>query len=118
MVSFHNIYFNVSKNYKDNLLIKIEFSFPGNITQLKTVSGQMCIFPFTYNGEQYQTCTTVDSILPWCPTRLDSHGMPVDWEYCQQDWSEYFLCLFSTLGSKITKELYIAIYIQDMFFLK
>lgn len=49
-----------------------------------------CKFPFTYKGEEYDDCTKVDSIAPWCATisyfdgewwkpREDGQGT---WGYC------------------------------------
>jgi len=43
-----------------------------------TVSGDPCLFPFHFNGREYDTCTTSDNDDPWCVT---SGG----WGYCNTD---------------------------------
>ena len=49
-----------------------------------------CAFPFTYKGQQYQTCT--DKSDPdakfWCSTKVDSNRTHVskagEWGYCPE----------------------------------
>jgi len=52
-----------------------------------TESGNYCAIPFSYNGEQYWSCTTTDSEnnKPWCATEVDETGEVVRgrWEDCE-----------------------------------
>jgi len=34
-----------------------------------------CIFPFTYKGVEYDSCTSEDHWKPWCPTQIASGSM-------------------------------------------
>ena len=47
-----------------------------------------CLFPWTLNGETYDSCTTVDDPEGrfWCATKLDESGSYVDgqWGYCPE----------------------------------
>ena len=51
----------------------------------KTVSGEECIFPFSYDGTLYYDCTTKDfGNIPWCATEVSSYDYSVtEWNYCQ-----------------------------------
>merc|ERR1711942_212003 len=40
-------------------------------TPCTTTKGERCVFPFTYAGEAYQTCTTANHERPWCSTKTD-----------------------------------------------
>ena len=43
--------------------------------------GGKCVFPFTYNNIQYNSCTTVDSKNAWCYTVANARpGSP--WGTC------------------------------------
>ena len=43
----------------------------------KTINCQRCVFPFVYNGVEYNQCTSVDSEngAPWCAVNV-SIGCP------------------------------------------
>jgi hypothetical protein len=44
------------------------------------------VFPFTFNGQTADSCTTMDGDLtPWCSTQTDSAGVHVqgNWGYCE-----------------------------------
>ena len=43
-------------------------------------AGTECVFPFTYNGNQYTECTTVDNGQPWCSTDAVFKG---SWGNCK-----------------------------------
>jgi len=49
--------------------------------------GNPCVFPFTYNGETYNQCTSTGSEngQSWCATQIDDNGEVVrnKWEDCQ-----------------------------------
>merc|ERR1712183_107499 len=48
--------------------------------------GDRCIFPFTYKGVTYNTCTKTDSELAWCATEVHPSGTVVNnkWEDCDE----------------------------------
>jgi len=52
----------------------------------KTVKGNSCIFPFSYKGETYNSCTKAESSngVAWCATEVDDNGEVVNnkWEDC------------------------------------
>ena len=52
--------------------------------QCRTVKGNSCIFPFTYKGVTYDSCTRKDSVKAWCATEVLSNGVVVNskWEDC------------------------------------
>ena len=46
------------------------------------MSGEECIFPFTYAGTQYVSCTAVDNDgVPWCATQTDGNN-----DYVEGKW--------------------------------
>ena len=54
----------------------------------QTVSGEECIFPFSYKGVLYYQCTTKDfGSIPWCATRVDSYMEVDEWNYCKESTS-------------------------------
>ena len=42
-----------------------------------TLTGDKCVFPFTYQGAEYYRCTYADSPTHWCATEVDSAGVVV-----------------------------------------
>merc|ERR1712183_778282 len=52
----------------------------------RTIKGKRCIFPFTYKGVTYKTCTKADSELAWCATEVHPSGKVVNnkWEDCDE----------------------------------
>ncbi len=43
-----------------------------------------CLFPFTYEGRQYYTCTTANHHESWCATDVDLlTGQMLSWGPCQ-----------------------------------
>ena len=45
-----------------------------------------CVFPFSYNGIEYDECATVDRPMPWCATGTDSSGRyNGQWKACGAD---------------------------------
>ena len=55
----------------------------------KTVDGRDCVFPFTYRGLSYSSCTTAESVngAAWCATEVDSSGAVVHskWQDCEPE---------------------------------
>ena len=50
------------------------------ISGCKTVDGDACTFPFTYNGIEYNECTSVaNNGVPWCASTSAS-----GWGNCQK----------------------------------
>ena len=51
---------------------------------------ECCVFPFVYNGLEYDDCTTVGKTKnlgayePWCATSLKNGNKMDDWEYCKE----------------------------------
>ena len=56
-------------------------------TQCKTVNGTTCFFPFLFRGKEMTNCITgVKRRQPWCPTKVNSDGVPVpgEWGFCNE----------------------------------
>ena len=56
----------------------------------KTEGGDLCVFPFSYDGKQYFECTRATAVpfissKPWCATSYDHWSRVGNWSYCQQD---------------------------------
>ena len=47
-----------------------------------TAQGAACVFPFTYKGITYNSCTRVDASQPWCSTESVYSSK---WGYCNCD---------------------------------
>jgi hypothetical protein len=43
--------------------------------------GSTCVFPFTYNGVQYNECTSIDEPAPWCNVDADQED-GFSWGFC------------------------------------
>ncbi|CAL4124165.1 unnamed protein product, partial [Meganyctiphanes norvegica] len=41
-----------------------------------------CIFPYKYKNKMYYTCTTVDSLIPWCAAEIDETACVIKATYC------------------------------------
>ncbi|XP_066977680.1 uncharacterized protein [Macrobrachium rosenbergii] len=50
--------------------------------ELTTIEGLLCVFPFRYNGQLHDNCTSVDAEAPWCPTRVNRRLRPIVTGYC------------------------------------
>nr|ALB34921.1 binder of sperm 3 [Bubalus bubalis] len=48
-----------------------------------------CVFPFTYKGIKFFSCTSHDSIFLWCSLSADYTGR---WKYCTK--TDYAKCVF------------------------
>merc|ERR1712106_608052 len=51
------------------------------ITTGGNVVGAACVFPFTYGGVDFYSCTTAGGFAPWCYTEVNSQGMGVTGKY-------------------------------------
>lgn len=59
----------------------------GNVAAQLTEGGERCVFPFSYEGENYRQCTkAAGRHLEWCATEVDERGGATQWDYCQQDY--------------------------------
>merc|ERR1712106_566241 len=56
---------------------------PGSqcITTGGNVVGAACVFPFTYGGTTFSSCTTAGGFAPWCYTEVNSQGVGVTDKY-------------------------------------
>ena len=48
--------------------------------------GACCMFPFSYDGEQYNSCTDMDSSRLWCATTRD-YDADQKWGHCQSEFT-------------------------------
>merc|ERR1712038_2117912 len=58
-------------------------------TECKTNDGDLCQFPFVYDGKKYDYCTKADSSRLWCSTRTDNANkhQTGNWGYCTNSCS-------------------------------
>ena len=56
------------------------------ILACRTVGEDPCVFPFTYRGNTYNECTTVDEPEPWCSTETTDDGSFIsgEWASCNE----------------------------------
>ena len=51
------------------------------------MEGRDCVFPFTYRGQSYSSCTAAESAngAAWCATEVDSSGAVIrnTWQDCE-----------------------------------
>merc|ERR1711892_1432223 len=52
-----------------------------SITTAGNVVGASCVFPFTYGGTTFTSCTTSGGFAPWCYTEVNSQGVGVTGKY-------------------------------------
>ncbi|KAI8499649.1 hypothetical protein Bbelb_227000, partial [Branchiostoma belcheri] len=60
------------------------YSICKEVTEVSMADGKDendCVFPFTYGGEEYDSCTTEDSEVPWCA--WDKEYQFGRWSYCE-----------------------------------
>jgi len=54
--------------------------------ECETITGRRCVFPFTYKGKTYKSCTLDETSngKPWCAyeTQRDGNAVPNKWEDC------------------------------------
>ena len=87
--------------YWDNINFK-HFSplRPSGPAQCETIAGDQCLFPFTYQGRTYYSCTVEDSDngSPWCAVQVRPGPrrtvMPGKWDDCSPDCPGYDLSGF------------------------
>merc|ERR1711915_957950 len=55
--------------------------------QCLTTSGDACVFPFTFGGVTFTSCTTAGGYPMWCSTKVDATGVHVTGNYgdCSAD---------------------------------
>ncbi len=62
---------------------------PLALLECRTIDGPVidayCKFPFSYEGQTYYDCTSVDDNREWCAVETDDHGVMLNtkWGYCQ-----------------------------------
>uniref|UniRef100_A0A670JIA6 Fibronectin type-II domain-containing protein n=1 Tax=Podarcis muralis TaxID=64176 RepID=A0A670JIA6_PODMU len=64
-------------------------------------SGESCVFPFTYNGKSYTSCTSVGTVnwKYWC-SLTSNYNTDRQWKYCEPSGrNESFLVLHKVLYS-------------------
>merc|ERR1711915_733678 len=66
--------------------------------QCLTTSGDACVFPFTFGGVTFTSCTTAGGYPMWCSTKVDATGVHVTGNYgdCSAD------CLTTTTTPDLT----------------
>jgi len=62
------------------------FAAPPPSGECETITGQRCVFPFTYKGKTYNSCTNdaTTNNEPWCAyeTQRNGNAVPGKWEDC------------------------------------
>merc|ERR1712013_270265 len=63
-----------------------------------TLTGDKCVFPFSYQGVEYYRCTYADSPTPWCATQVDSAGVVVTNKWGDCDTGSLSSCQPETIS--------------------
>merc|ERR1712226_500942 len=63
-----------------------------------TLTGDKCVFPFSYQGVEYYRCTYADSPTPWCATQVDSVGVVVTNKWGDCDTGSLSSCQPETIS--------------------
>merc|ERR1712013_601588 len=63
-----------------------------------TLTGDKCVFPFSYQGVEYYRCTYADSPTPWCATQVDSTGVVVTNKWGDCDTGSLSSCQPETIS--------------------
>ena len=82
------------------LLIYIVAAVGTNMT-CQTINSVDCVFPFTYHGQVFHQCSTMDNNnIPWCATMVDYQGdVHGDWDNCGAGCSQQNTSQSSTTTS-------------------
>ncbi|XP_078670214.1 uncharacterized protein LOC144910713 [Branchiostoma floridae x Branchiostoma belcheri] len=68
----------------DRHYLEGRYSICKEVTEVSMTDGKDekdCVFPFTYSDEEYASCTTEDSEVPWCA--WDKEYQFGRWSYCE-----------------------------------
>jgi pimeloyl-ACP methyl ester carboxylesterase len=57
-----------------------------------TFNGAECVFPFTYDGREYKTCTDKNHSSAWCATQTDKTGGVKSWGHCRPQCEQEYDC--------------------------
>ena len=85
------------------LLLVISDCPPGKKTD--NAQGRCCVFPFTYKGVQYHSCTTADHNKPWCSFDAVYKGQ---WANCGKRVKMKFKTSTMTIPRRIYKVAFIS----------
>lgn len=62
----------------------------GRSIAMVTTEGERCVFPFTYEGEIYTSCTTAGlRPVPWCATQVEEDGVAIRWQNCDINYGKF-----------------------------
>ena len=94
-------YHSCTEDYEDHLWCATELNEIGEMTDygwcremclpeeeahhILTVSCDQCLFPFSYKGVEYNSCTMEDEEYLWCATELDENGGIKQWGWCSEN---------------------------------
>lgn len=77
----------IDQNWNEDILNANRVRVRSADSQGDGVFDKECKFPFIYEGQQYNNCTSVGQSAPWCSRQTDSGGNHVEgvWGFCQSE---------------------------------
>ena len=71
------------------LILDLKIKLIGMSSNCKTEHGPPCVFPFTYRGKKYDSCSAKYGQKTWCSTKTyNGNYIRGHWGYCNKDCSE------------------------------
>ncbi|XP_028407955.1 uncharacterized protein LOC114530578 isoform X2 [Dendronephthya gigantea] len=77
---------------------KVIGTYNGGSCDVRAANGDCCIFPFTYDGKEYNNCIKIGSEEAWCAVKLPFFGNETNWKQNCLQTTKVFQSSLATLG--------------------